>query len=49
VWTPVPWPEATASVGFTVAASYDGDRESRPQVPVGQAGQRLWHELVRAA
>jgi hypothetical protein len=49
VWTPRCWLATTASPGFTVAATYDGDRSSRPQVPVGRAGPLLWHELVRGA
>jgi SAM-dependent methyltransferase len=46
-WTPESWPAATANAGFSTAATYDGDREGRPEVPVGRAGPLLWHELVR--
>jgi SAM-dependent methyltransferase len=49
VWTPESWLAATASAGFTVTATYDGDRSSRPPVPIGRAGPLLWHELVRRA
>jgi SAM-dependent methyltransferase len=44
-WTPTSWHEVTASAGFTVVATYDGDRSGRPQVPVGHAAPLLWHEL----
>jgi len=46
-WTPESWHAATAGAGFAVAATYDGDRSSRPPVPAGRAGPLLWHELVR--
>jgi SAM-dependent methyltransferase len=43
VWTPKSWLAATANAGFTVTATYDGDRSSRPRVPAGRSGPLLWH------
>lgn len=46
-WTPQRWSDAIAETPFRYVAVYDGDRDARPQRPLGTSGRLLWHELVR--
>lgn len=44
-WTAEQFATAIATTPFEYRAAFDGNQHERPEVPVGTAGDLLWHEL----
>lgn len=45
-WTPGEWRTGVAASPFEYTAVHDGDTDGRPALPIGTAGELLWHELT---